>query len=130
MSTHDEFTTAYLTAALWSSTDQTNPDQGGEPLDANYTIEDIESETLAEMVEDCRKFQKDNEKFIDDENVISSGTASSQAGHDFWLTRNGHGAGFWDGDWSEPAASQLTNAAKVFGEYYITASGNGGKVST
>lgn len=20
-------------------------------------------------------------------------------GHDFWLTRNGHGAGFWDGDW-------------------------------
>ena len=22
-------------------------------------------------------------------------------GHDFWLTRNGHGAGFWDGDWDD-----------------------------
>jgi hypothetical protein len=22
-------------------------------------------------------------------------------GHDFWLTRQGHGAGFWDGDWPE-----------------------------
>jgi len=22
-----------------------------------------------------------------------------QAGHDFWFTRNGHGSGFWDGDW-------------------------------
>jgi hypothetical protein len=24
------------------------------------------------------------------------GWTASQAGHDFWLTRNGHGAGFWD----------------------------------
>lgn len=23
------------------------------------------------------------------------------AGHDLWLTRNGHGAGFWDGDWRD-----------------------------
>ena len=23
----------------------------------------------------------------------------ARAGTDFWLTRNGHGAGFWDGDW-------------------------------
>jgi hypothetical protein len=38
------------------------------------------------------------------------------AGHDFWLTRNGHGAGFWDGDWTEPAATILTNAAKAFDE--------------
>ncbi len=26
----------------------------------------------------------------------ASGLSSEQAGHDFWLTRNGHGAGFWD----------------------------------
>ncbi len=24
-----------------------------------------------------------------------------RAGHDFWLTRQGHGAGFWDGDWPD-----------------------------
>ncbi|MCU9611740.1 hypothetical protein OEK97_27930, partial [Escherichia coli] len=38
------------------------------------------------------------------------------AGHDFWLTHNGHGAGFWDGDWPEPFATQLTNAANEFNE--------------
>jgi hypothetical protein len=38
------------------------------------------------------------------------------AGHDFWLTRNGHGAGFWDGDWPEPLATVLTDAAHAFGE--------------
>lgn len=26
-------------------------------------------------------------------------TVSEQLGHDLWLTCNGHGAGFWDGDW-------------------------------
>ncbi len=40
---------------------------------------------------------------------------AAMAGHDFWLTRCGHGAGFWDGDWPEPAASVLTEASKEFG---------------
>jgi len=35
----------------------------------------------------------------------------AQAGHDFWLTRNGHGAGFWDGDWPE-TGDALTEASK------------------
>lgn len=37
------------------------------------------------------------------------------AGHDFWLTRNGHGAGFWDGDWHEPKATYLTALSDEFG---------------
>jgi hypothetical protein len=40
---------------------------------------------------------------------------AEQAGYDFWLTRNGHGAGFWDGDWPEPAATYLTKESKKFG---------------
>ena len=49
------------------------------------------------------------------------------AGHDFWLTRCGHGAGFWDGDRPEPAATVLTKASKAYGEVdlYI---GDDGKV--
>lgn len=131
MSTHDEFTTAYLTAALWASTDDTNPERGGEPLDDNYGIEDIESDTLAEMVADCARFQAEHADLIDDGNLTiqSQHNSDSLAGHDFWLTRNGHGAGFWDGDWREPAGSKLDAAAKAFGEYDITASGNGGQVS-
>jgi hypothetical protein len=126
----DKFTTAYLTAALWTETDETNPEQGGQPLDDNYGIEDIEAETLAEMLLDCQQFQTANAELINDENVAveSDHSVDERAGHDFWLTRNGHGAGFWDGDWKEPAATKLTEAAKKFGEYNLTASGRHGKV--
>lgn len=36
------------------------------------------------------------------------------AGHDFWLTRNGHGAGFWDRGLGE-LGERLTVASKTFG---------------
>ena len=36
--------------------------------------------------------------------------------HDLFLTRNGHGAGFWDGDWPEPEGSVLTLLAEEMGE--------------
>ena len=39
--------------------------------------------------------------------------------HDFWLTRNRHGAGFWDGDYPEPEATQLTDLAHTFGECHL-----------
>ena len=39
--------------------------------------------------------------------------------HDFILTRNGHGAGFWDGDWHEPMATKLTELCEKFGEIDI-----------
>ena len=45
--------------------------------------------------------------------------AWDQLAHDWILTRNGHGAGFWDGDWIEPIASHLTNLAKQSGEISV-----------
>ena len=41
-----------------------------------------------------------------------------RAGHDFWLTRNGHGAGFWDGDWEQKIGQRATDASKRFGEIW------------
>lgn len=41
--------------------------------------------------------------------------ARERAGHDLWLTRNGHGVGFWDGDWPEPLAEILTDSAHRLG---------------
>lgn len=38
------------------------------------------------------------------------------AGHDLWFTRNGHGSGFWDGDWREPYATKLTDISETMGE--------------
>lgn len=96
----DAFTEAYIDAALFSEVDG-----DGDPLDANHDVHSIHPDTLAKMVADCAAFQAAHP--TDDE---------SQAGHDFWLTRNGHGAGFWDGDWPEPLAGTLTDAAHAFGE--------------
>jgi hypothetical protein len=36
------------------------------------------------------------------------------AAHDFILTRNHHGAGFWDGDWHAPWGEKLTALAHSF----------------
>lgn len=39
-------------------------------------------------------------------------------GIDFWLTRNGHGAGFWDSPeiWGEENSNVLTDISTSFGE--------------
>ena len=86
----DRFTRSYIEAALWSSYDDED-----RPLDANYDIDDIAIETLNQMVLDCRDFQATFGELFD--------SAHHEAGRDFWFTRNGHGAGFWDGAWSFPA---------------------------
>jgi hypothetical protein len=36
------------------------------------------------------------------------------AAHDFILTRNHHGSGFWDGDWVAPWGDRLTTLAQTF----------------
>lgn len=102
----DKFTTAYIEAALWSSTGNSD-DSGGRLLDDNYGIEDLAPETLASIIEDCKAFQDAHEEDIEFD--------LEQAGHDFWLTRNHHGAGFWDGDWPDDVGAILTEASHAYG---------------
>ena len=100
----DGFTDAYLEAALWSSTDDE-----GTPLDRNYSISDFAPEALAAAIKVSKEFQKHHE---DDLNETSAD--DEQHGHDFWLTRNGHGAGFWDRGYG-PVGDRLSKAAKAYG---------------
>ena len=109
-----KFLTAYVVAALWSSTD------GDKPLDATKNISDISPELLASMTADCKKFQTENAKDLE-------GLDEEQAGHDFWLTANHHGAGFWDGDYEEALGERLTNAAHKFPEMELYI-GDDGKI--
>ncbi len=114
--TLDEFTLAYLTCALWSTLDETN-ERGGEPMDKNYGLEDLAHELVALAVVDCKQFQGENADDIGTwDNDSHAFTTDEMAGHDFWLTRNGHGAGFWDGDWPDGANERLTEASEAFGE--------------
>jgi len=103
----DQFTDAYVTCALWSSTDNSRED-GGDPLDDNYSADDIAPSAMAEMISDCADFQKANAADLAD-------IDPAQAGHDFWLTRNHHGAGFWDRGLGE-VGDRLTKASHVYGE--------------
>ena len=78
----------------------------------NYSLNDIDDATLDKMIADCADFQ---ERF--GELIEGGGMGFEHGGHDFWLTRNGHGAGFWDGDWEEPQATELDKAATSYGEF-------------
>lgn len=114
----DEFAIAYIECALWSSTD--NADESGvEPLDLNYNATDIDPQTLKRMAEDCAAFQADNKTDLED-------MTAERAGHDFWLTRNRHGAGFWDRGLGE-VGRRLTDAAHVWGSFDLYV-GDDGKV--
>jgi hypothetical protein len=121
----DEFTRAYMEAILFAETDW-----DGEPLDANYDISDFSQESLSAIKKDCAEFQAQaNIGEIDGapsylppaqlrqpRKVDSDG----MAGHDFWLTRAGHGGGFWDGDWPEPHGDRLTKLSEKFGGVCVT----------
>lgn len=104
----DSFTAGYIEAAFWSSNDD-----DGEPLDQNFNWTDLSEETLETMIAECKRFQ------------AATGVTGAQGGHDFWLTRNHHGAGFWDGDW--PNGEELTKVAYSFGEYDLCI-GDDGKI--
>ncbi len=109
MTTHrssiDDFTLGYIECALWSSLDD-----NGYPLDQHNDIDDIAESCLLSMIADCAKFQADNRLML-----AASGLDASQQGHDFWLTRNHHGAGFWDHGLGQ-IGDILTAAAHSFGE--------------
>lgn len=114
----DEFTTAYAICALWSTHDNSDPNTGGEPMDQNYSISDIEDATLWQMVDDCKKFRETYAELL-----AQSGLADEQAGHDFWLSRNGHGSGFFDE--GTEVDDELQAAAKTFDEVNLEVSDEG-----
>lgn len=150
---------------------KTDP-SGGQPLDANFTAEDIEGATHDQMVADCREFldmvdrwskEMSSGKLLDDiiaavdsvgvnvsdpqavhvaqdyllergfseEDIdqwqiratllalVESGELESEkGGADFWFSRNGHGAGFWDGAWGEDG-QLLHDMASGMGGYHL-----------
>lgn len=88
-------------------------------MDANYGPDDLAPEALASMREDCEAFAESEADDLAD-------LSAAQAGHDFWLTRNRHGAGFWDRGLGD-RGDRLTKAAHVYGESDLYV-GDDGKV--
>jgi|HubBroStandDraft_2_1064218.scaffolds.fasta_scaffold16564_4 hypothetical protein len=115
----DPFTHAYIEAALWSTNDESRED-GGDPLDQNYDRSDIDAKTMAAIIRDCADFQKRFGSLIEDDEskAIEKWGRWELAGHEFWLTRNGHGAGFGDGNFPKHD-DELYEAAKSYGSFEL-----------
>lgn len=126
----------YTECALWSSTTddpdyegepENNP--GGHPLDADHSTSDIAPETLKGMLDDCMRFVEHNAMTLAAIAMVQD-IDWSLLGHDFWLSRNGHGAGFGDGDWPDPWDDMLSEACgwrTSFGEVNLYV-GDDGKI--
>jgi|CXWL01.1.fsa_nt_gi hypothetical protein len=108
----DAFTRGYLTAALW--TEDPDPGQGEYCPDLSR----ISRAFRLTAVKDCARFQYDNCGYLAHYQE-QSGRDMESAGHDFWLSRNGHGAGYFDRPTSgtDPAPfDRLQAAARATGE--------------
>jgi hypothetical protein len=117
-----EFFQGYLRCALWSSTDE-----DGDHLDAKFDSDDFSPAARGQSEVDCIVFFTDNEQDLYDA-WRSLGFEFSSAGHDFWLTRNGHGAGFWDRDELKGGiGKRLTKSCRNFKEVDLYV-GDDGKV--
>lgn len=106
----DVFFRAYVESLLW-----TNEIDNGNVLDLTPSLRE-------ESERDCRDFLGANYAAVRDD--------LERAGADFWLTRNGHGAGFWDGAWPADVGRALTRAAKVYGSVYVCYDEETGRVSS
>ena len=111
-----EMLDGYIECALWSTNDESTED-GGEPFDANYSADDLAPEAREAMRTDVEAFAKANAATI--LAALGHGRCDwSRAGHDFWLTRCGHGINFSD-NWPEAQAELLNASARKMGEVYL-----------
>lgn len=102
----DSMVRAYLECAEWCGIVD---DEQREAFE--LSLPTWSDESIARAQEDCAAFL---ELAGDD----AANLDSAQIGHDFWLTRNRHGAGFWDRGLGA-AGERLTKWAHSFGELYI-----------
>lgn len=106
----DKFTQAYIAAAFWTETS----DGDDVPLDDSYGVEDLDPAALSGIVEDCNRFQTTHALLLKEAYESGRYYTEASAGHDFWLTRNRHGAGYWDRDLDDVGES-LSEAARLEG---------------
>jgi hypothetical protein len=102
---------AYMKTALWSSVDD-----DGSPLDREHDVSDIAQESRLAMLRDVADFLT-GLPTVDLADALEE-LGAAGIGHDFWLIRNRHGAGFWDRELGA-LGDRLTDAAQAYGESYL-----------
>lgn len=105
------FICSYIETMLWAEVDS-----DGQPLDSQEVTFSLEA--LRTIVRDCTEFEASELCALAVEAAPRDGYSESLSlvAHDFWLTRNRHGAGFWDGDYPKELGKKLTEYCHTFGE--------------
>lgn len=114
-----EFVNGYLEAAMSYTHGM---DEEGNTDDAE--ADSVTPTARAQIVKECADFEEANAELLRTAYEMR-GYDSSQAGSDFYLTRNGHGAGFWDRGLGEVGRA-LSEASKPYGstdEYFVNEEG-------
>ncbi|UZJ23692.1 hypothetical protein RHODO2019_10780 [Rhodococcus antarcticus] len=114
----------YLVAALWlghAFHPEGHPESDLNPVQLDEfvaSIHDLPEEVWSAARADVFDFMAhldsdDVEEYLEADR--HNATPSEQMGHDFYLTRCGHGAGFWDRGLGE-LGDRLSEAARPYGE--------------
>jgi hypothetical protein len=96
----------YKASIYWT---EENPDEGftKDSQFADQTLLNIEGSCKKTLLYCFEVFPEDYH--FDKHNLYA-------IGKDLWLTRNGHGSGFWDGDWPEVIGEKLTAYCHAIGQ--------------
>lgn len=127
----DEFVSAYIDCMMWAevfTTENGDSEDDGKSFEyLNFSADDIDIDSLMGIIDDCGAFER--MALVPLYHVYNSTKIDynrSQAGHDFYLTRNGHGTGFWDRGLPKldyiDCGAQLTKISKTFGTMGLCAS--------
>ena len=118
MTNLERFTKAYIDMLYFVST-------GNDEEDLPYDIE-LDPDCRLDIEADCRSFWRRFGCYVLVDGACNSGhDPVTHAGADFFLTRNGHGAGFWDGDWSTLYSVILDEGATSYGSAHPYAGDDG-----
>lgn len=128
----DAFTQGYIEAMFFTETDpsvtladceagEVEWNEGTVPVDSGFA--DLHPDSLEAIKALCERFQTHarhtlSEAYAVEIDTLDKGRINydpNWAGHDFWLTRNDHGAGFWDRGLGQ-VGDDLTELAKAYGE--------------
>lgn len=110
-----------LETLLWSTTDI----ESGDPLDADYGPDDVSPDAKASLREEIEAFLEEHGDDLREALASDTGYTQVLIGHDIALTRNHHGAGFWDRGLGA-VGTRLTEAAHNLGSFdlYVTPDGS------
>lgn len=100
MTFHDQMLSAYIECALWTDEEECRGES------------EVSKPSHDQASKDCARFLFRFPQAVNYE--------ASQLGHDLWLTRNHHGAGFWDRPeiYGKGNARLFTEYAHNLGERY------------